>query len=260
MNRATRLDRIRQIIVAGAVPAGVALGLTGDYGADGPLLVNSTGEEQGSLIMPAEYSFFVWGLIYLGGLAFAAHQARPSRGADPLLRRVAWFAGAAYLGQGLWARVAEQPWATWLVVAATLLTAGLAYARTRATAPLTPADRWLVREPLALHLGWLTLAAVLTLTESLQRMGAGDLGLGDRAWAVLLLLVAGAIATSATLTAPRSIGYPAAVVWGLAAVVARQVGGDAVVALVAGLVAVVVTAAAVRPVGPRPAAVTPGRA
>lgn len=252
MNPPTTLDRIRQIVVLLGVVGGITLGVTGDYGADGPLLVDSSGDGSDSPILPAGYAFFIWGLIYLGALAFAVHHARPSRAGDPMMRRVGWFAAAAYLGQGLWSRTAElgQLALTETVVAATLVAAVLAY-RPTVTRPadLDRAAVRLVRAPLALHLGWLTLAAILTTTEALRAAGAGDLLLGPTVWSVVLLVVAGVIAGAVTLLRPGSLAFPGAIVWGLVAVVVEQAPTSTPIAVTAAAAAAVVAAAAARTAG-----------
>lgn len=252
MNPPTALDRVRQIVVALGVVGGITLGVTGDYGAEGPLLVDSSGDGSDSPILPAGYAFSIWGLIYLGALAFAVHHARPSRAGDPMMRRIGWFAAAAYLGQGLWSRTAElgQLALTGLVVAATLAAAVLAY-RPTVTPPahLDRATTWSVRAPLALHLGWLTLAAILTTTEALRAAGVGDLLLGPAVWSVVVLLAAGVIAAAVTVLRPGSLAFPGAVVWGLVAVVVEQAPTSTPVAVTAAVAAAVVTAAAARTVG-----------
>ena len=42
------------------------------------------------LVIPAGYVFSIWSVIYLLLAAFTVDQARPSRAADPTLRRLGW--------------------------------------------------------------------------------------------------------------------------------------------------------------------------
>lgn len=248
METARTRDRIRQVGVVVAVVVGIGLGVTGDYGADGPLLVDSDGVGSTSLINPAGYAFFIWGLIYLSGLVFAAHQARPSRAADAVLRRVGWPAAVAYLGQGLWARAAALESVLPLVgvVVATSAAAVLALAWSGSDVAPDRDAAWRLRAPLALHAGWLTLATILTTTDTLLARGVDRLVLGPVAWSVVLVVAAGAIAATTTLRLHASPAYPAAVVWGLVGVVVDQLTGTPVVAVSAALAAAAVAAAGTR--------------
>jgi hypothetical protein len=47
------------------------------------------------LFIPAGYAFSIWGVIYLGLIAFTLYQALPSQRENPRLRRIGlWFAAS----------------------------------------------------------------------------------------------------------------------------------------------------------------------
>ena len=155
----------------------------------------------------------------------------------------------AYFGQGLWARAAQvgQLGLILLVVVATLVAAVLAYGWLRSTAvDLDRTDAWLVRAPLGLHAGWLTLATILTTTDSLLAQGTEGLGLGADTWSVLLLIAAGAITAAVTLRAPGSLAFPAAAAWGLAATTVAQFPVNLYIGITAATMALLVIVAATR--------------
>lgn len=226
----------RQAAVLIGILGLVVLGLTSDYGSS---------DESASLVIPATWAFAIWAPIYLGGLAFAAHQARPSLRDDPVLDRVGWPLAFAYLAAGLWDRVFEA--APYLLsqalVVLTVLAAGAALAGLGpATAAARPAETWLVRAPIGLFAGWITLATAAATTELLLARGVGDLGLGAVPWAVLVLLTAGAIAVMVTVRLRASFAYPLALTWGFVGS-ALQHADEPVVSATAAVMAVLVAAA-----------------
>src|SRR5690606_33907808 len=54
----------------------------------------------------AGYAFSLWGLLYLGLLAYAGRQALPQTGESVLIRRLGWPSVVAFFGIGLWIIVA----------------------------------------------------------------------------------------------------------------------------------------------------------
>src|SRR6185369_11194456 len=58
-----------------------------------PLNGQNTGEISDRFqvyFVPAGYVFAIWGLIYIGWIAFAIYQARPSQKENPRLRRLGY--------------------------------------------------------------------------------------------------------------------------------------------------------------------------
>lgn len=149
----------------------------------------STGDAEESLsrMLPADWAFAIWAPIFAGWLAYAAHQARPSRRADPLLRRTGWPVAVTTGVAGTWVRLQRRPLLQLPVIAGTTAAAVTAYARAVPASDeqaRSPVDRWVVREPVGLTAGWLTLAAVAATTEVLLAVGCRDLWPGQRVWGV----------------------------------------------------------------------------
>jgi len=231
-------DVLRQAGVVTGVVAGLAVGATGDYGSAG---------DSGSLVIPADYAFAIWAPIYLGSLAYAWHQARPSRRHDPLLRRVGWASALGYLSVGFWVRTdpAQTFWLTEALVAVSLVSAATAFARLGPAEGADRAERWLVRAPLGLFAGWVTLAAAANTTEALLANDVRELGgLGAEPWAVAVLLVAGGVAAAATLRTRASLAYPAALAWGFVGAAVQQLPRSATVGTTAVAMALTTAAAA----------------
>ncbi|WP_369051851.1 hypothetical protein [Kineococcus terrestris] len=234
-------DVVRQGAVVLALAGGIISGATGDYGR---------ASDSASPVVPADYAFTVWVPVYAGAVAYAAHQARPSRRADALLRRTGWPLAAAVALSGTWVRLQDPPVLQLPAVAATTSAALLALVRAQPRSSAedeSTAARWLVRAPVGLLAGWLTLATTAATTEVLLASGVPTPRWGsDATGALVLAATAGAALAAARL--PRVGAYAAAVTWGLAAVAvrgARRWPATAAVAA-AGAGAVVLAATAAR--------------
>ena len=89
-------DRVRVVLVAvTAVLQALAVPLT--TRALGPSSDTSAiSAANHTPITPADFSFFVWGLIYVGSIAVAIYQLLPSQHARPVHRRTGWWLTGAF--------------------------------------------------------------------------------------------------------------------------------------------------------------------
>lgn len=224
-----------------------------------PLGGNTTGELSDSfpvLITPAGYAFAIWGLIYLGLTVFAVWQLLPAQRDNPLLK--------AIRGPFLLSSVANIGWIVFwhyelvpLSMVAMLVLLGsllVIYQRIRSQRPfLTRLERWVVQRPFSLYLGWITVATILNAAVTLYDVGWRGGALSPTVWSVLLLVVVTVLAFWITGRG-RDPVYGAVVIWALVGIAMKQQGGEAPVALMASLAALLVGIAAIR------AAPLPGRA
>ncbi len=56
----------------------------------------------GVLITPANYAFAIWGVIYLGLIAYGIYQIKPASQGDPIIRPVDWLLIIACIAQIIW--------------------------------------------------------------------------------------------------------------------------------------------------------------
>ncbi len=177
------------------------------------------------LFVPAAYVFSIWGLIYLGLLAFAVYQILPGQRANPRLRRVGyWFALSCALNC-LWIVL----WhyllfpATIVVMLALLGTLIVIYQRLEIGrgAPAAGAAGWLVALPFSLYLGWISVATIANAADVLDSLGYTGAPIGPQAWAVILLL-AGLVLAALMAFRCRDLAYGLVVVWAFAGIAIKQ--------------------------------------
>src|SRR5210317_1147670 len=95
-------DTLRQIIVVLSVLATIIVnGLASAL----PINGQTTGEISDSFdvfFVPAGYVFSIWGLIYLGLLAYAVYQALPAQAENPSLRSIGYLFVLSCLANIAW--------------------------------------------------------------------------------------------------------------------------------------------------------------
>jgi hypothetical protein len=193
---------------------------------------------------PEGYAFVIWALIFALALAYSAKQVLPDPNNEKLFREIrpssaflfgissAWMISAQLWGNGfnLVAIIIV------MLVASIYLLKAVSEARDKNTF-----NRWVIDPLFGLFAGWLTLAAFLNAGSAVRDM-FGTFGLSPVAFAVAILLPAGFAALSITALTRGSWWYSGAVIWGLVAVIATNIGTTAsveIIALSAGLIVAV---------------------
>lgn len=197
----------------------------------------------------AGWAFAVWGVIYLGMLAYAARQVLPQTGESELLQSLGWPSAAAFLGIGVWvvAAALDAEAATIVLIFASLLVLLVSLllngGRIRSLGP-RERDRWLTVWPLSLLAGWLTIAAPVNLLTVLTGDGALPTMLPPTAWAIFALLFVAAVALAVTARL-RVIAYALPIAWGLLGVFVAEQPRNGVLAWTAILLSAAVLVGAV---------------
>jgi benzodiazapine receptor len=213
-------DILRQIVnVLAVVAVLVVNGLANAL----PLNGQTTGEISDRFqvyFVPAGYVFSIWGLIYLGLVAFAVFQALPAQRDNPRLRRVGYLFAASCAANIAWLFLwhYEQFVLTLVAMIALLVLLIAIYLRLEiGRAAVSPAERWLVHVPFSIYLGWITVATIANVTTALDYLGWSGWGISDEMWAVIMLVAAGLIAAAMSLTR-GDVAYLAVIMWALAGI------------------------------------------
>lgn len=197
--------------------------------------------------------FSIWGLIYLGLIGYTVFQALPGQRTNPLLRALGpLYLVTAFANMGwifLWHY--EQFVLTVPVMLVLLGTLIAIYWRLDKQTGYTQAERWLVRVPFTVYLGWITVATVANLTSTLDYLNWGGWGLAPEAWFWIMLAIATVIG-SAFAWLRREVAYVAVLVWAYAGIAVQHSDNASVAgaSIVAALILVVVNMIAWRQAAP----------
>jgi benzodiazapine receptor len=174
--------------------------------------------------VPAGYVFSIWGLIYLGQLAFAIFQAMPAQRENPRLRSmgIAYVTGA--LANIIWLflwHYEQFPLTLYamLILLGSLIVVYLRLGIHRAKVPQR--ERWLVHLPFSIYLGWITVATIANVTSLLAFYEWNGWGISPSIWAVIML-IAGTIIASAVSLTRGDAAYMLVIMWAFAGIAVKH--------------------------------------
>lgn len=193
--------------------------------------------------VPAGYVFSIWGLIYIGLVAYAVYQALPSQRENPRLGRADPFFFLSGVANSAWIFAWHyNNFPLSLVIMLVLLLSLIAlYLRLEiGRAAVSTAERWLVQVPVSVYLGWISVATIANATDVLDYVKWSGLGIAPPVWAVIMLVIA-TVLGAVMAVSRRDIAYLLVFVWAFIGIAVKQadtalVAGAAWVATLAVLV------------------------
>lgn len=192
-----------------------------------PLNGQNTGEISDRFkvfFVPAGYVFAIWGLIYIGWIAFTIYQFMPAQKENPRLQRLGfWFALSGILNAAwLFCWHYNLFGLSVLVMLALLVTLIVSYSNLNVgREPVSGAEKWCVDIPFSLYLGWISVATVANITDYLDYIGWDGFGIAPQTWAVIMLAVASLIGLGMALTR-LDAGFLFVFVWAFAGIALKQ--------------------------------------
>ena len=222
-------DRLRQVLVT----AGIAFALILN-GAANVLPINGLTTAEISdrfrvFVTPAGYVFAIWGLIYLGQLAFVLQTLRPSKLDDPLLRRIGLWPAIIGLLNGVWILLWHyEIFLATVAVMVALLVSLIALYRVagfeqtaRPGSGLARDSRWLVQVPFSLYLGWITVATIANVAAVGNWAGVSTFGIAPELIAALVLAV-GLLIAATVMVRTGDVAYGAVIVWAYVGIIVKE--------------------------------------
>ncbi|MEB3290151.1 MAG: tryptophan-rich sensory protein [Leptolyngbya sp.] len=178
----------------------------------------------GVLITPANYAFIIWGVIYLGLIAYAVYQFHPERRTDPQIQRVNQWLILACVAQVVWIFLFTLQFfaasiLAMLVILGALIQIYLTLDIGRARS--SRQRRWMANIPFSLYLGWIAVATLVNIAATLYAAQWGGWGLSPVAWTVGMIGVA-TVLGSIVLWKRRDITFALVVIWALGAIAQRH--------------------------------------
>jgi translocator protein len=175
------------------------------------------------LFTPAGYVFSIWGLIYLLLTGFVIYQAMPGQAGNPLLKRIGALFFFSSLFNSLWifAWHYERTVLSLLIMLALLATLILIYSSIYSVKAAGPADRWLVKVPFSVYLGWISVATIANVSVTLYSLGWNGWGLGGPAWTVVMISAAVILGLLAARLR-RDTAFVLVLIWALIGIGVKQ--------------------------------------
>jgi hypothetical protein len=241
-------DVLRQIIVVLALLGTITVNILANAL---PLNGLNTGEISDRFqvyFVPAGYVFSIWGLIYLGLIAYAIFQALPAQRENPRLRATGWWVVLGGLANGIWIFLWHYEQFPLTIIAMLVLLASLIVTYLRlgiGKTTVATAEKLAVRLPFSIYLGWITVATVANVTSLLDYLKWDRFGIAPETWMVIILAAVLVIAVLMNFTR-RDVAYAAVILWALAGISIKHAAVPAVATptwVTFGLVALTLAAA-----------------
>ncbi len=213
-------DRLRQITIILTVCATLVINVLANAL---PLNSLNTGQISDSFyvyFVPAGYVFSIWGLIYLGLIAFAAFQALPSQRENPRLRASGWWISLGGLANIAWIFLwhYQQFLLTLVVMLVLLVTLIITYLHLEiGRTNVSSGERWAAQLPFSIYLGWITVATVANVTTLLDYLNWNGFGIAPEIWMAIVLIVVFVI-TALMIITRRDLAYSLVILWALAGI------------------------------------------
>ena len=224
-------DRLRQVSVVLTVLATIVINVLANALPINGLNTGQISDRFQVFFVPAGYAFAIWGVIYLGLIAFAVFQALPSQRENPRLRAAGWWISIGGLANSSWIFLwhYEHFVPTLIAMLALLGTLIATYLRLGIGRTAVPtAETWLARLPFSIYLGWITVATVANVTVVLAYLKWDGFGIAPEIWMGIVLAAVLVIAALMNFTR-RDVAYALVILWGLAGIAVKQAAVAAVV-------------------------------
>jgi hypothetical protein len=173
--------------------------------------------------VPAGYVFSIWGIIYIGLIAYAVYQALPSQRENPRMQATGWWVALGGLANCAWIFLWQYEHFVWTVAAMLILLASLIVVYLRlgiGRTKVSTGETWAVRIPFSIYLGWITVATVADISDVLWFVKWNQFGISAADWMVVILGVVLVIAGLMNFMR-RDVAYALVILWALAGITVR---------------------------------------
>ena len=193
--------------------------------------------------VPAGYVFAIWGIIYIGWIAFTVYQFLPAHKESPRLRGLGYLFALTGVFNAAWLFCWQYNHFTLSVIVMLILLGLLIVSYLKLNigrASVSNAEKWCVDIPISVYLGWISVATIANISDWLYFIHWNGFGIAPQAWAVIMLIVASLLGILVALTR-RDSGYLFVFVWAFAGIAVKQAAAPLVAysAWVAVLIALV---------------------
>lgn len=217
-------DTVRQLSILIAALAMIAVNALANAL---PINGQTTGEISDRfvvLFVPAGYVFSIWGLIYLGIIAYAVYQALPVQATNQSLRRIGYLFVCSSMANIAWILLWHYELFPWTVLAMLALLGCLIAIYLRLDIGRTQVSssmKWLVQIPFSIYLGWITVATIANITSLLSYWEWDGWRISAEAWTLIMLIAATLIGAAISLTR-GDVAYALVLIWAFAGIALKH--------------------------------------
>ena len=225
-NQRSESDLQRQITTFAAIVGSIVINtLSNIFPLNGVSVGNLSNTLFASVqIIPANYAFAIWGLIYIGLIGLGIYQLQPTQRENPRLRRSGYLLAIACIAQCGWiylflARLFPLSNLAMLGILVPLMVMyqrlGIGQER------VSRQERWFIHLPISIYLGWISVATIVNVAIGLYSIKWDGWGITPSGWTVGMMTIAAVIAAVMSIQR-HDTAYVLVIVWALVAIAIRQ--------------------------------------
>ena len=179
-----------------------------------------------SFFVPAGYVFAIWGIIYIGMIAYSIYQILPSQRENSDLDRIVtpYLLSSGFNIAWLFMWHYEQFSVTIVMMVGLLLSLIAIYLRLGVgVKPVSAGMRWCVHLTFSIYLGWVSVATIANASQLLDYLGWQGGGIAPQVWTVIMLVIAAAVGAGMAIIR-KDAGFLLVLVWAFAGIGVKQSG------------------------------------
>ena len=186
-----------------------------------PINGKTTGELSDAypnLFVPAGFTFAIWGVIYLGLIAFVIYQLIAAFGKNKqngFINQIGvWFL-LSCIANGSWIfawhyQIVPLSLGIMLVILVTLI---MIYQSLKiGQVSVNATQKWLIHVPFSIYLGWITVATIANTTAFLVDINWDGFGILPEMWTIIVLVV-GTYIGQTVLSRRSDVAYALVIIW-----------------------------------------------
>ena len=201
-----------------------------------------------SLFTPPNFTFAIWGVIFIGMIAYGVYQILPRNISNIRLRKIGWWTAAAMALNVAWMLqviLFGLNTASLIIILAMLASLLFAYFSLYKDKLPTRAEQVFVVFPVSIFAAWITVASIAGIPIWFFNTAGFTFGqLADGVWVAILAIIAGLIAAFIMRQNRGNIYYACVVIWALAGIAYKCFNLGETLAMIGALVAVVMVISA----------------
>jgi hypothetical protein len=184
-----------------------------------------------TLITPAGYVFFIWGIIYILLGIFVVFQALPGQREKGYQERIGWLFVLSGMVNIAWLFLWQFGYLSLSVILMFLLLATLIAIYLRLNigkSAVSLREKLVVHLPFSVCFGWITIASIANVAVTLVSMNWDGFGISQETWAFLIVVIA-LLITLLVVATRKDIAYGLVVIWALLGIAVKQSGNQNIV-------------------------------
>jgi hypothetical protein len=176
--------------------------------------------------VPAGYVFSIWGLIYIGMIAYTIYQALPAQRDSELVKKINPSFWISNIANTAWIFLWHYEFFPLTLVTMLTLLASLLYIYLQVserTIRLDKNQKWFAKYPFSIYLGWISVATIANISQVLFYIGWNSWGISPLTWTVIMIAVATMLGLL-ILWRENDILYVLVLVWSFVGIANSQAG------------------------------------